>query len=90
MDHHPGRAQQGPLDLREAVHRQHRRRDRREHPPPVRRQQAHPRLGELVPDQRGLDREHDQSEGDHRPADPPVLPAAGVSWSSRAASAGAS
>ena len=72
---HPGGSQQGALDLREAVHRGHRRDHRAHQPPPVGRVQASPRLGQLVPAQGDLDAEHDRVDDQHRPPQPPVLAA---------------
>ena len=75
FDVHPGGSQQGALDLREAVHRGHRR-DRRA-PPATTSSAAFrlPRLGQLVPAQGDLDAEHDRNDDQHRPAQPPVLAA---------------
>ena len=64
--------EQRPLNLGEAVHREQGRGDRGEYPPEIRRQQAVPRLGQLIPDQNGLDGEHHGNHPEDGPAHPPV------------------
>ena len=71
------RLQQRALDLREAVHRRHRRGDRGQHPQPLGRVEAVKGLGQLIPHQRDLDRQHHHGDADDHPAQPPVFAAGG-------------
>ena len=84
------RLQQRALDLSEAVHRRHRRGDRGQHPQPLGRVEAVKGLGQLVPHQGDLDRQHHHRDADDRPSQPPVFAAGASLLAAGAIFAGAS